>query len=297
MPIWNTPAGPLTNATKGEPYNFILSCSSDTPITFEIIAGALPNGLLLDSIDYDTSILTPFVWGVPSIENVVGSFSFTIRAIDSNNISDRTFSIVVLEPLPAYVFPPTYLGEFPDGEWMSSSIATIPFNQELSSNIQIISGGLPSNLTIDQCTGVISGFINPSTLYNSPAIYQNIESSAPFLPSSANSAIFSFTAEYNSGDQVEYSLTVIRSDIFYTGNIASFQYYYNDYVVPFGVIDGINQIFTLPNDPFPTPNTGIYYNGALLNEGADYTVFGNTITFIGFSPTVDSILFVFYTYK
>jgi len=298
MPTWNTPSGSLPNATKGEPYQFNLSCSPNANIiSFDIISGTLPNGLILNGINYAQHVFDPLVWGVPSIESPVETFPFTIRATDqNNNISDRTFSISVLEPLPEYVFPYGFLGEFPDGAWMESSLAVIPFDENLSSNIQIISGGLPANLTIDPCNGRISGFISPSVLYNSPPIYQNIEPSAPPLPASEDNALFTFVAEYNSGTQVEYSMEVVRQDIFFGQNIASYQYNFQDYVVPSGIVDGVNQIFTLPNDPFPPYNARVYYNGTLLDEGIDYTVLGNILTYIGFAPAIESIQFAFYTF-
>ena len=58
---------------------------------------------------------------------------------------------------------------------------------------------------------------------------------------------------------------------------------------PSGVIDGVNNTFFLSNTPPDTSRAMIWLNGQLLTQGPnyDYTLTGNTITFLGDSIPVD----------
>jgi hypothetical protein len=55
--------------------------------------------------------------------------------------------------------------------------------------------------------------------------------------------------------------------------------------VPVGAIDGVNTVYTV-SKPIPNQDTTlIFLNGAFRFPGIDFTVSGNTITFISFAPT------------
>lgn len=49
---------------------------------------------------------------------------------------------------------------------------------------------------------------------------------------------------------------------------------------PAGVVDGINAVFTLNYVPSPADSLRLYRNGILLKSGVDYTLSGNTVTFL-----------------
>lgn len=49
---------------------------------------------------------------------------------------------------------------------------------------------------------------------------------------------------------------------------------------PAGLINGSNATFTLANIPSPGPSLALYRNGLLQQQGLDYTLSGNTITFL-----------------
>lgn len=53
--------------------------------------------------------------------------------------------------------------------------------------------------------------------------------------------------------------------------------------VPGGLINGTNPIFTLANTPNPAASLHLYNNGLRLLLGGDYTLSGNTITFLTLS--------------
>lgn len=70
---------------------------------------------------------------------------------------------------------------------------------------------------------------------------------------------------------------------------------YADAEIPSGSINGVNKIFTLDFSPTPTTSLEIYKNGFLSSPTEDYTLSGNTVTFI-IAPIVNTILIMFYRY-
>jgi hypothetical protein len=49
---------------------------------------------------------------------------------------------------------------------------------------------------------------------------------------------------------------------------------------PAGLINGSNDTFTLANSPTPASSLALYRNGLLQQQGLDYTISGNTVTFL-----------------
>lgn len=66
-----------------------------------------------------------------------------------------------------------------------------------------------------------------------------------------------------------------------TGPLAAFV----DDEIPTGTYDGSNLTFTLSQTPNPAASVKLFKNGALLQQGADYTLSGSTITFARQSVT------------
>lgn len=65
---------------------------------------------------------------------------------------------------------------------------------------------------------------------------------------------------------------------------------------PFGVIDSVNTVFTLAFVPSPGNSLQLFLNGAFqTNTGIDYTLVGNTITFVN-PPLTGGILRAFYLF-
>lgn len=72
---------------------------------------------------------------------------------------------------------------------------------------------------------------------------------------------------------------------------------YSDAEVPSGIINGLNQVFTVANLPSPTSSVEVYHNGILMEQGLDYTISGASITFSPASvPQVGDIVLVNYRY-
>jgi len=212
MPTWITAPGYIANVNLGNTFSVNLNCNASNTATYNIIAGSLPSGVTLALPKQNQFI--PSIWGMANSENLPGTYSFTIRATDNNSIADRTFSICVSNVELLDIFPNANLGIFPAGAWMSANIAPIaglPFTP----NISLSSGGLPGNLTIDS-SGYISGYINPAVLYDTPAIYPNIEVGKPNISLSMSSNTFSFTAAYGSNLTANFTLTVASSGSYYS---------------------------------------------------------------------------------
>jgi len=68
-----------------------------------------------------------------------------------------------------------------------------------------------------------------------------------------------------------------------------------DSETPSGTANGVNATFTLANTPSPSSSLELYRNGILQMPGIDYTLSGNSITFLSHSlPQANDILQAFY---
>lgn len=84
---WVTPAGRLGIVTERVPLTIPLNATSNLDtVNFTVIAGALPRGLRL---------INGVIKGSPTEVRIYTTYKFVIRAADSADISDRTFSIDV----------------------------------------------------------------------------------------------------------------------------------------------------------------------------------------------------------
>jgi len=87
MITWNTPQGNLGTKKERETTSITLSATSDVgDVTYTVIAGSLPRGLrLIDNA----------VKGSPAEVKSYTTSRFVIRAQDSEDLEDRTFSLSV----------------------------------------------------------------------------------------------------------------------------------------------------------------------------------------------------------
>lgn len=117
---------------------FLSATGLTAPITFALVAGALPAGVVLDG---------DFLQGVPT---TAGDVSFAIRATGADgNYAQRTYTQAVIDITP---------DTLPDG-----ALST-PYAQALSATgtsgavtWAVTAGTLPDGLTLNPNTGVISG--------------------------------------------------------------------------------------------------------------------------------------------
>lgn len=298
MPTWITPAGLLATIVPGNASNVSLQCNTaNSFITYSIISGSLPPGFDLSGPTSFPQLPYPTLWGTADVSGVGQTYPFTIRATDSSGISDRSFSFVVVESTPSYMFPNSNLGAYSDGLWMVTSVAPQENVPEFFGNIVIVAGSLPGNVTLDANTGIISGWVNPEVLYNSQYVFDNAQANAAPIYSSNVSSTFNFTVQYAPNITANYNLVIQRADLSLASGTLGSPYNYADWITPAGTRDGFNQAFTLANIPVPPTNLQLYSTGALLTQGAnaDYTLFNNLITF-NVAPIPTAFLAAFYTY-
>jgi len=138
----------LPNGTVGTAYNQVVSASGGTsPYTFSVSSGALPTGLILNAA-------TGAITGSPT---TAATFTFTITATDAGGCSgSRPYTITIANPgCPAITLSP---GTLPPG------VVGTPYSQSVTATggtapytFTIISGALPTGLSLNPATGLISG--------------------------------------------------------------------------------------------------------------------------------------------
>jgi len=140
-------AGSPPNGTVGAAYTHTFSATGGTePLTWSVASGSPPDGLTLDP---DTGKLS----GTPTAD---GTFTFTVRVTDADErTADRTVTIVVLEPGdPLTLSTTTLRGAYVNTGYeqkLSAAGGKSPYTWSVSS------GELPTGLTLNASTGVISG--------------------------------------------------------------------------------------------------------------------------------------------
>jgi len=135
----------LPTPTTGASYSQTVTASGGTAAyTYAVSAGALPNGLSLNTS-------TGAISGTPT---AAGTFSFTIQATDANSFTgSRAYSVTVGAPtlaltpatIPGAAVASAYTATF------SASAGTAPYSYTL------VSGSLPSGISLNTSTGVLSG--------------------------------------------------------------------------------------------------------------------------------------------
>ena len=69
-----------------------------------------------------------------------------------------------------------------------------------------------------------------------------------------------------------------------------------DDIVPAGLQNSANQTFTLPFIPVPPASLQLTLNGLMQNQGVDYTLVGNTITYVYVAPAPSDVQLAFFRY-
>ncbi len=146
-PVWNTSAN-LPTFTRNIAYSTVLSATDpDTggSITYSLVSGSLPTGLSLSS-------LTGGISGTPTSSALA---TFTVRATDAGgNYVDRAFTL----PNAVPVWSTT--SQTLSGVTNSTAVNLTLVATDDSGNTptySIISGSLPSGISLNTSTGVLSG--------------------------------------------------------------------------------------------------------------------------------------------
>jgi hypothetical protein len=147
-PVWSTSAGTLGTFTENIAVSLSVSATDPEGTSITYSSSDIPNWLTLNSS-------TGSITGTPPLLSSDTTYSFTVTATDGINSSPRTFSLVVNGNPPVWSTGTT-LPTFTKNVGYSTTIVASD-NSGLVPTYSIISGALPTGLSINPTTGVISG--------------------------------------------------------------------------------------------------------------------------------------------
>ena len=168
QPVWQTPAGSLGTIPEGVFYSIPLTATADDTVYYQLIAGALPQGMAINENGILTGVpgATASLGGVPSPVAKDTTSKFAIRAYTRtgtviNRLADRTFTLEVTDTqVPAFVTAPGQISQVYDASLYSYQIK---YTGPSTTVVKLLSGSLPPGLTVTP-TGLISGLISFSNL-------------------------------------------------------------------------------------------------------------------------------------
>lgn len=141
-----TGAASLPAAEVGSSYTATVTAAGEPAPTFAVAAGsALPAGLVLNSSSGAIS-------GTPSAD---GAFSFTLTASNVKGSVNRSYTLNVAKTrvVPAFSTPSLLA----DGEQSTAYSTTITVTGEPAPTLAITSGSIPTGMSLNTATGIISG--------------------------------------------------------------------------------------------------------------------------------------------
>lgn len=161
---WVTPAGVIGTIPETVAYSIQLVATSNLPVTFKILAGKLPAGLRMNQ--------SGLISGTPHEVNKLTETKFVIRASTTDDIADRTFSIIVDgSDVPTWVTPAGFLpigvlgteyvldNSYVDYQLEATDSDTIA-GDTLTYRLLPNAGQFPPGLSLSE-SGRITGFTDP----------------------------------------------------------------------------------------------------------------------------------------
>lgn len=129
---------------------------------------------------------------------------------------------------------------------------------------------------------------------NTTFILEHAPSPAESLQLYLNGALQQLGVDYTLSGT---TMTMASAPLLNSVLVAFYRYTSSQFVdneTPVGLINGLNVTFTLANTPSPVLSLQLFLNGSLQQGGGvDYTLVGDTITFVG-APLTGSILLAYY---
>lgn len=155
-PFITAPPSPLPDGEEGSPYSQIISAAGAALITWGLAPASnpLPPGMTLDIFGGNYA-------GTPG---TAGTYTFTVRATNSQGFNDRTYTHKI-NPPPS--FPPTSISPTTLLDWDQGTMFSITFTASGSTpRTWSSSGTLPSGMTLTAATGDFSGMPSPAGTYS-----------------------------------------------------------------------------------------------------------------------------------
>jgi len=161
-PVWQTASGSLGAFAEQVSMSVSATATDDSAITYALAVGStLPSGVTLNSA-------TGLISGTLPDISTNTTYTFTINASDgSNTVVPRTFSFVS-NAAPVWVTASGSLGSFLNNTSITTSALSVTDTDTVNYTLAIGST-LPSGLTLNSSTGVISGtlpVVSSDTTYN-----------------------------------------------------------------------------------------------------------------------------------
>lgn len=172
-PTWKTPKGNLGTIQEQEFYELnmevIVSDDPDPDLSFKIIAGSLPPGIVMSETGYVNGRPKEVyrLRGVPFDVAQDTTSTFCCRAINNKTkqVADRTFTLTVTgNDAPQIITPSMEIAVVFDGTYAEIPITVIDLDATDKLRYFISRGALPPGLSLNSSTGIISGFIEPNEL-------------------------------------------------------------------------------------------------------------------------------------
>lgn len=217
QPIWTTPQGSIGTIPSliATTYQLVATeVSPATSLTYTIISGGLPNGLIMNTFG--------LIFGTPNAVIEDTTYTFVVRATDNlDNIRDRTFSLTVSGvDLPYIITSAGDIYSGVDSVWFEFQIE---YFNPIATNPAVLTvsqGNLPPGLEMNE-KGMIRGYPLP------PIITQNlpeVTTNATITTDTSNYITVFTTSEFTVGRPIIFTGTV------FGGVVSGVTYYIKEIV-------------------------------------------------------------------
>ena len=142
----------LPNGFVNKPYSQTLAATGSQPITWLIVSGSLPAGLLLNET-------TGLIWGTPTTENV---YNFVVSASNVAGSDTKPLAIEIILEKP----PTITTTSLPNGENGKPYSQTLLATGTQPITWSLVAGNLPTGLQLNATTGLISGIPTVTATFN-----------------------------------------------------------------------------------------------------------------------------------
>ena len=150
VPNWSTAAGTLGSVYETTGFANTVIASGDAPITYSVYSGSLPTGASLNSSN-------GYISGTSSATASSTTYNFTIRATDAQNQdTDRAFSLTVNPDVVTWSSPANNV-VYSVNQNSAISNVSLAATSAAGYGVQYTANTLPTGLTLNSSTGVISG--------------------------------------------------------------------------------------------------------------------------------------------